>query len=190
MQRTCRGMFVVVLLFAAAPAPARELEGVTVPEAITLPGDTTPLVLNGAGVRTHLFLKIYVGALYLPNRQSELRAILDEAGPKSVRATFLYGLTVERVRYAWYRGFTRNLSEHELKALRPRLTQFIDLLGPTERGDVVHFDYRPAQGTEIRFNGERRGVIPGADFHRALLKIWLGERAEDAALKRALLGLE
>jgi len=30
--------------------------------------------------------------------------------------------------------------------------------------------------------------IPGADFYRALLKIWLGEPPVDAVLKKALLG--
>jgi len=38
-------------------------------------------------------------------------------------------------------------------------------------------------------NGDAKGAaIPGEDFYRALLKVWLGERPASAALKRALLG--
>jgi long-chain acyl-CoA synthetase len=36
--------------------------------------------------------------------------------------------------------------------------------------------------------GEDKGTIPGEDFNRALLRIWLGELPADASLKKAMLG--
>ena len=64
-------ILVAALLLAALPASALEVAGVSVPESYLLDGKT--LVLNGAGVRTKTFLKVkvYVGALYLPQHSTD-----------------------------------------------------------------------------------------------------------------------
>jgi long-chain acyl-CoA synthetase len=36
--------------------------------------------------------------------------------------------------------------------------------------------------------GDDRGTIPGEEFNRALLRIWLGNQPADASLKKAMLG--
>ena len=40
----------------------------------------------------------------------------------------------------------------------------------------------------VRINDEWRGAIPGNDFYRALLKIWLGNRPVSDSLKQGMLG--
>ena len=55
-----------------------EIEGVKLPQKL-VSGDTE-LVLNGAGIRSKFFIKIYVGGLYLPKKTVEPRA--REAGQK------------------------------------------------------------------------------------------------------------
>ena len=57
-----------------------------------------------------------------------------------------------------------------------------------QRGDVISIDYIPETGTEVRNNNEWRGVIPGNDFYRALLKIWLGNEPVSDSLKQGMLG--
>jgi hypothetical protein len=58
----------------------------------------------------------------------------------------------------------------------------------------MHLDWRPgvASGegaTRLTVNGKQIGAdVPGEDFYCALLRIWLGEKPTDGALKAALLG--
>ena len=55
-------------------------------------------------------------------------------------------------------------------------------------GDTILLDYVPGTGTRVLINGESKGMIPGEEFNRALLRIWLGDQPADAALKKAMLG--
>jgi hypothetical protein len=54
---------------------------------------------------------------------------------------------------------------------------------------VVHLDWLPESGTRLTFNGVAKGSdIPGEDFYRALLKIWIGDKPAQDDLKEHLLG--
>ena len=65
-------------------AYAVDIEGVRVEEQITVAGGPQ-LVLNGAGVRHKLvFVKLYIGALYLPAKSSNADEIINDAGPKRI----------------------------------------------------------------------------------------------------------
>ena len=79
----------LALLLAALPASALEIAGVKVPDSIAVDGKT--LVLNGAGLRTKSFLKVkvYVGALYLPQRSTDAAAVVALDAPKVIRMTLL-----------------------------------------------------------------------------------------------------
>jgi hypothetical protein len=61
-------------------------------------------------------------------------------------------------------------------------------VGRINQGGTVLLDYLPGIGTRVTINGVTRITIPGADFNRALLRIWLGDRPVDGRLKQALLG--
>jgi hypothetical protein len=188
MKSALRAAFLSVLL-AAGAASAREIAGVSVPDSVTLPGQDAPLPLNGAGVRTKFFIKIYVGALYLPKPADSADAVLDFAGPSSVRMFFLYHeVSAAKLVDAWNEGFAANLAAEALKALQPRIEQFNALFRTVHRGDVVRLDYVPGTGSQVWINDELRGTVPGADFHRALLAIWLGAKPADGGLKEAMLG--
>ena len=183
-RAACLGM---LMLFLAAPAPAREIAGVAVPETVDLPG--APLVLNGAGVRKKFFVKVYVGALYLPKPEGRGEAILDAPGSKSVRMHFLYEeVEARKLVDGWNEGFAANQTEAELQGLQPRLDRFNALFRTVRKGETIWLDYLPPEGTQVWIAGELKGSIPGADFNRALLKVWLGEKPADAGLKKAMLG--
>ena len=84
------------------------------------------------------------------------------------------------------------LTPEERIPLEPRLAQFNAIFGTlpeVKEGMQLTIDYLPQPGTVIRVNGEEKGRIPGADFNRALLRIWIGERPRDPELKRAMLGI-
>ncbi|NIR59453.1 MAG: hypothetical protein GWO02_07980 [Gammaproteobacteria bacterium] len=172
-----------------APAHPREIAGVEIPEHLRIEPDAPPLSLNGAGVRRKLFFKIYVGALYLPAPARAARAVLAREGPNAVLMHFVYDeVSAQRLASAWEAGFADNHDAAELGRLRRRLERFKARFPTVREGDVVRLEYIPGTGTRVRINGAPRGTIAGADFNRALLRVWLGERPADASLKEAMLG--
>ena len=180
----------LAVVLAAGPAASREVGGVRVPETARL-ADGTELVLNGAGLRTKFFFKIYAGALYLRRPLHEAAAVLADPGPKRVLMHFIYK-KVERHKLveAWEEGFRANLDEAAYAALAPRLARFNALFPDLHRDETVRLDYLPGQGTQVWINDRLAGTIPGADFHRALLAVWLGESPADWELKEAMLARE
>jgi hypothetical protein len=96
-------------------AYAGEMEGVTFPDKITV--GTSNLVLNGMGIRTKMFFKIYIGALYLPAKESDPAKILAADEPKQLVMHFLYSeVSKEKLLEAWAEGFEYN-SEDKMGAL-------------------------------------------------------------------------
>lgn len=184
-----RILWLLALLTATVPSRAATVAGVAVPPDARPVADGPVLVLNGAGLRTKYFFHIYVAALYLVRRADSAAAVLAEPGPKRVWMHFLYrSLSGARMARAWDEGFRDNLSRAEYAALRPRIERFNALFDTVRRGDVVLLDALPGRGTRVTVRGRVRGVIPGDDFYRALLRIWLGPDPASDDLKAALLG--
>ena len=186
-SRTTTLFAFLVLTLAVPPAFAVSIEGVNVPDSITVAD--APLVLNGAGVRKRFFVKVYVGALYLPAKQTTTAGVLAANGPKSVRLHFLYKeLEAKKLTDAWTDGFKNNNSDAEFKALGARLDQFNGFFRSVKQGETIFVDLLPSGDTKVTIKGEARGMVSGADFQRALLKVWLGDKPADADLKRGMLG--
>ncbi len=168
-------------------AMALEVEGVELPDKVTVAGET--LVLNGAGVRSRFFFDIYVGALYLSQPAGDAEAVLAMAGPKRVMMHFLYDeIEREQLVEAWNDGFRSNLSDRERAGLGNELEQFNALFETVHEGDRVVLDYVPGEGTHVSLNGERQGTVEGEEFARAWLRIFIGDEPEDSSLKRGMLG--
>lgn len=179
----------LALLALPAAAAALEIERVNVPESIAVAGVEQPLVLNGAGVRKRFFIKVYVGALYLPAQETSVEKILGSAGAKSVRMHVLYDeIEARKLADAWTDGVKANQNETEFEALAARLAEFNAMFRTVRRGNVMRIDLLPNGDTRVTIGEEPRGTVTGADFQRALLKIWLGDNPVDGELKRAMLG--
>lgn len=184
------GIFLfLVLMVAAHSVGAREIAGIVVPESVTLKNKA--LVLNGAGIRKKLFMKIYVGALYLTIKRTNVSEILADPEAKRIAMSFLYKeVSVERLVEGWNKGFADNNSAEELKGLQDRINQFNSLFTIVRKGDVIRLDYMPEEGTGVWINDTLKGIVPGEDFYQALLKIWLGPEPAEEDLKDAMLGKE
>jgi len=170
---------------------AREIADVKLIEQITVEAIDDILKLNGAGIRTKFFFKIYVGALYLPEKQNSAQAILKSAKANRVLMHFLYD-EVEKKKLvdAWVEGFEDNVDAKTFSALKDRLNKFNQMFSDMHKGDVVLLDYIPGKGTRVMIKGDVKGTIEGDDFNRALLSVWLGEEPVTEALKDAMLGVE
>ena len=171
-------------------ALAADIEGVKVEERVKV--GASELQLNGAGVRTRIIFKVYVGALYLPERKTAAAEVLALNGPKRVSMTLLRDLSARQLSDALESGIRANHSEAELAALKARVDALVAIMneiGSAKEKAVVTLDFLPEAGTQISLDGVARGKpIPGADFYAALLKIWLGDKPVDASLKKAMLG--
>lgn len=181
---------VIVSLFAILISPvlnAREISGVNLPDQINLAGQA--LHLNGAGIRTKFVFDIYIGALYLPQKTKDIQQALTMPGPKRVLMHFLYDeVEKEKLTDGWNTGFENNLSDKDFAALKSRLQDFNNLFVTAGNGDQIILDYLPDAGTRVIINKQLKGAVPGEDFNRALLKVWLGEEPADEDLKAAMLG--
>ena len=173
----------------AAPAWTGELGGVTLPEQTQVEGST--LVLNGMGQReaTWLKIKVYVAGLYLDAKSSDADAILHaEQLPKRIVFVFVRSVGRKRVIQEWDESLEKNVGK-DSAALMDRFATLHAWMPETVReGDEMALTYLPGKGIVVEIKGEARGMIPGADFARALFAMWLGPRPPNQALKAGLLG--
>jgi hypothetical protein len=179
-----------VVLFAlgmGAPAYAVEVGGVKLDDKISVGGQE--LVLNGAGIRTKAIFKVYVAGLYLPQKARDLAGVLAK-GPRRVQMSLLRNLTADQLVDAFVEGLNANNSPAELAAVKAQMDQLVAIMKAfkdVKEKDVVTLDFVDG-GTRIGLNGVARGMIPGADFNAALMRIWLGDKPAQADLKLAMLG--
>ena len=180
----------VLIALLATPAFAAEVAGVKVDDRIKL--ESGELVLNGAGLRTKAFFKVYVAGLYLAEKKTSTDEVLALPGAKRVSMRLMRDLSAKQLTDALGEGIRDNTSAAEQESLKTRLaelTGIMNALQSAKEGDVIALDWVPGSGTRILLNGEPRGkAIAGEDFYRALLRIWLGDDPVSGSLKRALLG--
>jgi hypothetical protein len=190
-MRTSALVLLSSLILASFPAASVTIDGVEIPDTLTVTNGNPSLVLNGAGVREKLFLDIYIGALYLPEKSGDAQAILAGTGPACVAMHFLYKeVSREKITESWEDGLAANQTATEMQALQPQLEKFNALFRTMRKGEVIRICYLPGTGTEVRINGERRGVVEGESFFHALLGIWLGAHPVSNDLKQGMLGID
>ncbi|MCK6375302.1 MAG: chalcone isomerase family protein [Zoogloea sp.] len=190
LRRAFAAASLATALFAAVPAHAADVAGVRFDDRTTVAG--TDLALNGAGLRTRFMLKVYAMGLYLPRRADTPDAIATVAGPKRIQIVTLRELTAEQFADALVDGLKKNHSEAEFARLQARsdeLRSALLALKAAPAGTQIRLEWLPGSGTRLSVGNDARGKdIPGEDFYRALLRIWLGDKPVDADLKNALLG--
>ena len=180
------------LLFAlcfAAPVLAAEVAGVTLADKVSVGGHA--LVLNGAGVRTKVFFKIYVGSLYLPQKAQDLAGVLAKS-PRRIQMNMLRDLTADQLVGALVGGLNENNSPAEMAVVKEPMDELVGILlrfkdVDVKKSDVLTMDFVDG-GTKVALNGETRGVIRGEAFNSALTRIWLGDKPAQQTLKKAMLG--
>jgi hypothetical protein len=176
-------------LLLCGSASALEIEGVRLEDKAQL-GDVS-LQLNGAGLRTKLFLNIYVGALYLPQKQTSADAIIAGEHERRVALHMLRGVSSKTLFGAFDKAIRKNHTSAELIVLDEQLRQMEQIfaaIADVKPADVIMLDYLPGSGTRITVNDMARGTIAGKEFYRALLKIWLGNNPVQQELKKGMLG--
>ncbi len=178
----------IAALLAAPGLHAAEVAGVKVDDSLRVGG--SELLLNGAGLRSKLFIKVYVGALYVGQKSTSPAAIIDNPQPRRMVMRLLRDVDAETLASAMDEGLKNNHSPAELADMKSQAEQLAGIMkaiGKAREGDTIAIDFL-ADGVTVGVNGETRGKVAGPGFAKALLKVWLGDKPADASLKKALLG--
>jgi hypothetical protein len=176
---------------AAAHAEPVELSGVRYPATVQV--GPQPLVLNGAGVRYKLVVKVYTAGLYVASRADTPEAVYAGAGPKRMQLTMLREIDANELGKLFTRGMQDNASREDFAKAIPGVAKLGEMFALRKKlvaGDTVAIDWLPGTGTVISVNGKREhaDAIREPEFFTSLMKIWLGRNPADHQLKDALLG--
>jgi hypothetical protein len=190
---TVRSLFAGVILTCAASLPAFaavDVNGYKFEDSVKVAGKD--LVLNGAGMRTKVIIKVYAAGLYLTEKKSSMAEIAATDGPRRVKLMMARDLSIDSFGTAFMDGLRENTSVAERNAIVTQITKFGEMFAGVaglKKGDVMTIDWVPGVGTICELNGKKVGeVVPDVAFYNALLRIWLGEHPADRSLKPALLG--
>jgi hypothetical protein len=182
MMRKAFLAFACVSAFSI-PLVAATLAGVTLPDTVTM-GDQT-LVLNGMGLRTKLFIKVYVGGLYVEKKSSDATTIVQADTAKRVVLQFIYGeVTRDQMVESFTDGFTANAPA----APKAQVDQFLGAIETMKKGEQLVVTYVPGTGTTLSLRGKDKLTIAGLPFAQAVFSVWLGPKPPTSDLKTGMLG--
>jgi len=174
------------LVLASFSAWAAEVAGIKFDDKTRVAN--ADLTLTGAGLRKRLFFQVYAIGLYVADRKADPIA---QPGPKRVQIHMLRDVGAEQFTEALADGIKANHTEAEAQALEPRVKQLGAIMAGVKEaksGMVIALDWTGKE-TVVAIDGKPAGEpIPGEDFYRALLRIWLGDKPVQEDLKKALLG--
>lgn len=182
-----RFLLAVCILGVSSSAAALDLHGVKLPDKASVGG--RELVLNGAGVRTRVVFKVYVGSLYLPQPAKDAAGVLAQS-PRRIRLDLLRSLSADQLADALLDGLKDNNTAAELEAVKAESAQMVAAMkgfGDVKEGNVVTLDFVDGS-TLIGLDDKLRATIAGEAFNKALMRVWLGDKPVQADLKRAMLG--
>ena len=180
-------ILVLIGLLFSSTVDAMKLAGVNVPENIT--AGENRLVLNGAGIRTKFFMKMYVGALYLTERNSSPEKIINADEPMAISLHITSSLiTSERMEEATREGF-ENSTGGNTAPLEKEIEKFIAVFKEKiSEKDIFELIYSPDQGVKVIKNSSSKAIIKGLEFKKALFGIWLCDKPAQESLKKEMLG--
>lgn len=182
--------FVLMTTAASLASAATEVAGVKIDDEATVASQK--LVLNGAGIRTRLLFKVYVAALYLPQKKDNTKDVLALPGAKRVSVTMLREVSSDELGQALVTGIRKNSTPEETRRFGLPLVAMGDIFGKIpklKKGEYFSVDWIPGSGTVVVVDGKSvADPIPDQAFYDAILRIWLGDDPADAALKPAMLG--
>lgn len=181
-----RLILAAALSLSALTASAATLAGVTLEDHATV--NNQHLMLNGMGLRKKFIVKVYVGGLYLPAKQSNAATVIATDQPRRMVMHFLYSVTKSQMADAWEEGLTDNTpnASPEVKSAFKTLQGYME---DVPKGNKIILTYVPGIGTTVEVNGKNKGVLGGKAVSDAILNTWIGpDPAPGEDFKKAVLG--
>src|SRR6185369_6603884 len=125
-SHSVRRVALIAALVAVPGLQAAEVAGVKVEEKLKVGG--SELVLNGAGLRSKLFIKVYVGALYVGQKSTTPAGIYDSTVPRRMVMRMLREMGAETRHGAVDDGLHRNLAPPDPSHLNAQAQQLPTLM--------------------------------------------------------------
>ena len=177
-------LVVLLVVLMAGYCQAVEIKGVRFSDTVVV--GQSELKLNGVAVlKWAMLFDVYAGALYLPRGvpgQSWSNDI-----PKRLELSYFREIEGKGFAEASDKLLQDNLLPAEYQALEKRLQTFYGFFRDVKPGDRYSINYLPEKGTELRFNENPLGDVPGADFAAAYFGIWLGDEPISTGFRDRLL---
>lgn len=193
MRRLMHYLAAALLMLGCSLGPAHaaiDVAGVKVEETAELRG--TKLVLNGAGIRHKAIFKVYVAALYLPQKAGTPEEVLSMPGAKRMQITMVREIDSNELGKLFTRSVEDNAPKGQMSKLIPGLIRMGQMFADHKKllpGEMFTIDWVRGKGTIITVKGQQQGEpYTEPEFFNALLRIWLGPNPADWKLKDQLLG--
>jgi hypothetical protein len=182
-----RKLVLAALLTATAiTASAATVAGVKLEDRITVGNQA--LVLNGAALRKKFIIKVYVGGLYLPAKQSNAATVIATDQSRRMVMHFLYSVSKSQMAEAWSEGLADNTpnASPEVKTAFKTLESWME---DVPKGNRIVVTYAPGTGTTVEVNGKSKGTLGGKAVADAILNTWIGPKPGPGDdFKKAILG--
>ena len=167
---------------------ALDADEVKLPDVIK--SGTSDLVLNGSGIRTKLFLDLYVGGLYLDQKSTDVEMLAKADKAMAIKLTITSRMiSGSKMASATNDGFEKS-TEGNTDPIQAEIAEMISVLKEDiVVGDTFDFIYNPVEGTKIIKNGKVKATIKSVEFKKALFGIWLGSDPVQDDLKEGMSGV-
>lgn len=178
------GLFLSIALLCSTNAPAAKIEGVHFADKIETPEGT--LQLKGVALLRYLvFIKAYVGALYLPEA-IENPSVLEDV-PKQFVIEYFHTIKKEQFTDATLKAL-KNIATPELyEKQRSRIDLFVNAYKDVAKGDRYYLRYSPESGIRLFLNEKELIVIKDPEFAALVFSIWLGPESIDQDFTKQIL---
>jgi len=178
--------FIILLsVLGSSSLFALKIGGKNLPD--TMKAGETELILNGAGLRKKVVIKVYAAALYLPSQNNDSTKITAADEAMSIKMHFIYkAVDPAKLIEAWDTGFAKS----DVTNLQAEIATFNSYFtNDAKKNDIYDIIYVPEEGTSLYINDTLQGTIKGLEFKKALFNIWLSADTELPGLRSKMLGL-
>jgi len=174
-------------VFVSEASASKKIADVIVED--TLKTANQELILNGAGIRSKMFIKLYVGMLYLGEKSNDAEAIINADKDMAIKLEITSGMiTSEKMMAATSEGFEK-ATGGKTDAIKAEIDAFNACFSEKiEEGDVFEMVYAKGGGVTIFKNGTLKDTISGLPFKKAMFGIWLSSNPADKKLKEGMPG--
>jgi Chalcone isomerase-like len=186
-MRAVSGIAAMASTLSATTALGGDCKGVAFPDHAVVDG--SELALNGVGLHKATFLRVdvYVGAPYVATVSRDPGPLIDSDRPEELVLQFLRNVSGDDVRDQWTKDFVHVVPDRPA-SLMQRVATLNTWLSDMKSGQRLTFIRQPGTGITVIVNGVVKGTIPGDDFSRVFMSIWVGAAPPSARLKAGLLG--
>lgn len=188
MKNTQKLLIAIFSLLTLPIFSQATISGVVLPEFQKI--NNSQLLLNGGGLREKLWINLYVAGLYVTNKTSDAKTIINADEAMNIHIEIVSSLiTREKFLDAVQEGF-KNSTNGNTDKFKEEIPAFVAAFKEEiVKGDIIDISYSPKTGVVVIKNGKTMTTIKGLEFKKALFGIWFGSKPADKNLMKGMLGL-